>query len=115
MDARRLSDKLLVDGARHLNLEEATVWTIWADKVGPRSDEPRRAVPLLPAEQDLTRVAQHQDLDLLGPTAPEDKHERRDHTANGKVGERLQLGAETSKLGYGKAASEPDPSWAGTR
>ena len=33
MDARGLSDELLVDGARRSTLEEATDWTIWADKV----------------------------------------------------------------------------------
>ena len=33
MDARGLADELLVDGARRSTLEEATDWTIWADKV----------------------------------------------------------------------------------
>jgi uncharacterized protein involved in oxidation of intracellular sulfur len=33
MDARGLTDELLVDGARRSSLEEATDWTIWADKV----------------------------------------------------------------------------------
>ena len=33
MDARGFTDGLLVDGARRSTLEEATDWTIWADKV----------------------------------------------------------------------------------
>ena len=33
MDARAFTDEMLVDGARRSTLEEATDWTIWADKV----------------------------------------------------------------------------------
>ena len=33
MDARGFTDDLLVPGARRSTLEEATDWTIWADKV----------------------------------------------------------------------------------
>ena len=33
MDARGFTDDLLVAGARRSTLEEATDWTIWADKV----------------------------------------------------------------------------------
>ncbi|HET9129220.1 MAG TPA: DsrE family protein [Propionibacteriaceae bacterium] len=33
LDARGITDELLVDGARRSTLEEATDWTIWADKV----------------------------------------------------------------------------------
>ena len=33
MDARGFADGLLVEGARRSTLEEATDWTIWADKV----------------------------------------------------------------------------------
>jgi hypothetical protein len=62
------------------------------------------AGPRLVAAQDLELVAQHQDLDLLGPTAPEGQHHEREHAANGKVGERPQLGAETVKLAHGEAA-----------
>lgn len=33
MDARAIADASLVDGVRRSNLEEATDWTLWADKV----------------------------------------------------------------------------------
>jgi len=33
MDARALGDHMLVEGARRSTLEEATEWSIWADKV----------------------------------------------------------------------------------
>ncbi|MHB1510924.1 MAG: DsrE/DsrF/TusD sulfur relay family protein [Acidimicrobiales bacterium] len=33
MDARAFTDEALVSGARRSTLEEATEWTIWADKV----------------------------------------------------------------------------------
>lgn len=33
MDARGLTDELLIEGAHRSTLEEATDWSIWADKV----------------------------------------------------------------------------------
>ncbi|MDA8261419.1 MAG: DsrE family protein [Actinomycetota bacterium] len=33
MDARGLTDQLLVEGVRRSTLEEAADWSIWADKV----------------------------------------------------------------------------------
>jgi uncharacterized protein involved in oxidation of intracellular sulfur len=33
MDARGISEDALVDGARRSTLEQATDWTLWADKV----------------------------------------------------------------------------------
>ena len=33
MEARGLTDEMLVEGAHRSTLEEATEWTIWADKV----------------------------------------------------------------------------------
>ncbi len=32
LDARGLSEELLVEGARRSTLEELTDWTLWADK-----------------------------------------------------------------------------------
>ena len=33
MDARALGDRALVEGARRATLEEASEWTVWADRV----------------------------------------------------------------------------------
>jgi uncharacterized protein involved in oxidation of intracellular sulfur len=33
MDARGLTHEMLIEGARHSTLEEATDWPVWADKV----------------------------------------------------------------------------------
>jgi uncharacterized protein involved in oxidation of intracellular sulfur len=33
MDARGLTDELLVDGCRRSSMEELTEWTLWADRV----------------------------------------------------------------------------------
>jgi len=63
------------------------------------------AGPRLPAAQDLELVAQHQDLDLLGPATPEGKHHEREHATDGEVGERPQLRMETDGPAHGEGAT----------
>jgi hypothetical protein len=56
------------------------------------------------APQDLELVAQHRDLNLLGPAVPHHEHDEREHATDGEVGERSQAGTETIGLAHGEGA-----------
>ena len=58
----------------------------------------------LVATQDLELVAQHQDLDLLGPARSEEEQEEREDPPNGKVDERPKLVTGSIGLSHGEGA-----------
>ena len=75
-----------------------------AQRTEPRPVGWLEAWPRLVATQDVELVAQHQDLDLLGPARSEEEQEEREDPPNGKVDERPKLVTGSIGLSHGEGA-----------